>query len=73
MHHAHVKRKEIQMNRYLIEEFHGNPALRHRLFENARDERSRAVRAGVAASLAWLRNHLPSLQPRAGGWLERIG
>jgi hypothetical protein len=69
MHHAHVKRKEIQMNRYVMEEFYGNPALRRRLFETARRERARSVLAG----LAWLRRHLvPRVDLRAG-WMERIG
>ena len=38
------------MNRYILEEFHSDPALRQRLFEKAHRERNRAIRAG----LAWL-------------------
>jgi len=62
------------MNRYVIEEFYQDPALRHRLFGEARRERNRALRAG----LAWLLEHAKALvaprnsvrQPR---WIERLG
>jgi hypothetical protein len=70
MHHAHVKRKETEMNRYILEEFHSDPALRRRLFESAHRERARVVRAGFA----WLREHLaPRSGFRASRWLARLG
>jgi hypothetical protein len=70
MHHVHVKRKEKQMNRYVMEEFYQDPQLRRRLFSEARRERNRAVRAG----LAWLVRHLkPNLHFSAPRWTERLG
>ena len=70
MHYAHVKRKEKQMNRYVMEEFYRDPGLRQRLFAAARRERSHAVRDG----LAWLRKHLTArLHFRASRWIERLG
>jgi hypothetical protein len=58
------------MNRYLLEEFHSDPALRRRLFEAARRERARSVRAG----LAWLRDHLTSgIRFRPSRWIARLG
>jgi hypothetical protein len=68
MQHAHVKRKEHPMNRYVMEEFYNDPALRRRLFETAHRERARVFRLG----LAWLRERL---SPRIGGsrWLARLG
>jgi hypothetical protein len=70
MHHAHVKRKEHPMNRYIVDEFYQDPALRRRLFESARRERGRVIRAG----LAWVRHHLTARLPsQTGRWIERLG
>jgi hypothetical protein len=77
MHPSHVKRKETQMNRYMMEEFHNDPALRRRLFGEARRERTRTVRAGLAwllGGLAGLRKHLaPRIHLRPSRWLARLG
>jgi hypothetical protein len=72
MQHTHVKRKEYPMNRYVMEEFYNDPALRRRLFGEARLERTRSVKAGFA----WLRAQLkarfaPRLRPAR--WLARLG
>jgi hypothetical protein len=70
MHHAHVKRKETQMNRYMMEEFYSDPALRHRLFEKARQERARSIREGWA----WLRKQLtPRFDFNFDNWTQRLG
>ena len=56
------------MNRITLEAFYNDPALRRRLFEAARRERAKAVRAG----LVWLRERLtPQLHP--GDWIGRLG
>jgi hypothetical protein len=78
MQHAHVKRKEQPMNRYMLEEFHNDPALRRRLFGEARRERTRAVREGLAhalGGLAWLHARVKALFiPRhPGRWIARLG
>ena len=66
----HVKRKESHMNRYVMEEFYQDPALRRRLFDEARRERARALLAG----LAWLRKHLlPRFSFGRTHWMERLG
>jgi hypothetical protein len=39
------------MNRYIVDEFYRDPALRRQLFARARRERDRSVQAG----LAWLK------------------
>ena len=58
------------MNRYLIDEFYRDPALRRRLFEEAHRERSRTIRAGFA----WLRKHLaPRFEFGPRQWMERLG
>ena len=58
------------MNRYVMEEFHNDPALRRRLFGDARRERARAIRVG----LAWLRRHLvPHFSFGRSHWIERLG
>ncbi len=58
------------MNRYILEEFHNDPALRRRLFAEARRDRARAVQAG----LVWLIRHLtPRFHVRPGRWIERLG
>jgi hypothetical protein len=70
MHHVHVKRKEPHMNRYVIDEFHRNPAVLQALLSNARQERNRSLRAG----LAWLRKRLtPRFDFRPSHWMERLG
>jgi hypothetical protein len=70
MQHAHVKRKENPMNRFSIDEYYQNPALRERLIDEARRERSRAIRAG----LAWLLRHLaPRFDFGPRQWMERLG
>jgi hypothetical protein len=74
MHHAHVKRnrKEPPVNRYIVDEFHRDPALRRRLFAHATAERNRALRAGLGWLAARLRAIVPSRLslPR---WTERLG
>jgi len=60
------------MNRYVMEEFYNDPALRRRLFGEARRDRARAVSAGFD----WLRARLkarftPGLRPAR--WLARLG
>ena len=58
------------MNRYVMEEFYSDPALRRRLFETAHRERARVFRLG----LAWLRERLiPRLHVRPSRWLARLG
>ena len=58
------------MNRYILEEFHNDPALRRRLFGEARRDRARAVHAGWT----WLIRHLTPRTPlRPGRWIERLG
>ena len=62
------------MNRYILEEFHNDPALRRRLFEEAHRERARAVRAG----LAWLRKQLTArltlgIRLHPARWIARLG
>jgi len=72
MHYAHVKRKENQVNRYILEEFHNDPALRRRLFGNARRERNRSVLAGLKSLRNWLAAHLAP-QRDLSRWLARLG
>ena len=71
MQHVHVKRKENHMNRYMLEEFHNDPALRRRLFGEAHRERNRAVREGFA----WLAAKAAAVfRPRhPARWIERLG
>ena len=58
------------MNRFIIDEFYRDPALRDRLFAEARRERSRAIRAG----LGWLRRRLtPRFDFHPRHWMERLG
>ena len=59
------------MNRYMMEEFHNDPALRRRLFGEARRERNRAVREGFA----WLAAKTAALlRPRhPARWIARLG
>jgi hypothetical protein len=72
MQHAHVKRKEKTMNRYIMEEFHNDPALRRRLFSEARRERSRSVNAGFR----WLIEQVKARftpRTRSPNWIARLG
>jgi hypothetical protein len=71
MHHAHVKHKEMQMNRYIMEEFYRDPeAFRRGVQARANRERDRAIRAG----LAWLGRSLRArFDFRPGHWMERLG
>jgi len=56
------------MNPCTMKDFYGDPALRRRLFDRARRERSASVRAGFA----WLRDHLtPRFDP--SDWIGRLG
>jgi hypothetical protein len=78
MQHAHVKRKENHMNRYIQEEFHSNPALLRRLMGEAHLERSRAIGAGLIwllgrpkALFAWIL--APRARIRPARWIERLG
>lgn len=59
------------MNRFIIDEFHRDPALRQRLIAMAHRERSRAVRAG----LTWLANRIRALAATRihVRWTERLG
>ena len=58
------------MNRYVMEEFYQDPALRRRLFGEARRERARAIREG----LDWLRKQLlPRFSFGRPHWIERLG
>ena len=53
-----------------LEAFQNDPALRRRLFETARRERSRAIYAGFA----WLRDCLtPRVRHFPARWLARLG
>jgi hypothetical protein len=78
MHHTHVNRKEKTMNRYILEEFHSNPALlRRRLTTEAHRQRSLAVGnaiasvfSGIGRLFAYARARLAA---RPGGWIERLG
>ena len=74
MHHAHVKHKENQMNRYMLKEFHNDPALRRRLFESAHRERARAVSAGLAWLIGQVKARLtPRIRLRPSRWIARLG
>jgi hypothetical protein len=74
MQHAHVKRKEKTMNRYMLEEFHNDPALFRRLAER---EQAR----GIGKAVAWLfaaigrafSQAVARLKPGPSRWIERLG
>jgi hypothetical protein len=78
MQHAHVKRKEYTMNRYMLEEFHNDPALYRRLAER---EQARAIRAAFAALPGALTRLFGNLKARLAGhsrprpahWAARLG
>lgn len=58
------------MNRYILEEFHSNPALMRRAYARASRERSRVV----YAAFAWLRKSLAlRLHFRPSWWIARLG
>ena len=59
------------MNRYVMEEFYQDPALRERLFGDARRERNRAIRAGFAWLVSYAKTHLAPHRPSR--WLARLG
>ena len=63
------------MNRYVMEEFYNDPALRRRLFGEARRDRARAVSAGFNGLRAQLKalkaRFTPGLRPAR--WLARLG
>ncbi len=62
------------MNRYILEEFHNDPAVRRRLFEKAHRERNRAIRAGLAWLFAQVKVRLaPRIPRRPARWLARLG
>jgi hypothetical protein len=74
MQHAHVKRKEMPMNRYVPEEFHNDPALVRRLMGEAHLERSRAIGAGFVWLLGYVKALLtPRIRTRPARWVERLG
>jgi hypothetical protein len=78
MHHVHVNCKEQTMNRYMIDEYHRDPALlRRRLTAQAHLERSKAVGDAIAAlfsSVGRLFNYVKTrLAPRSSRWIERLG
>jgi hypothetical protein len=66
------------MNRYMLEEFHSNPALlRRRLTAQAHRQRAQAVGeaiAGLFSSVGRVLGYLKArLTARPGGWIERLG
>jgi O-succinylbenzoate synthase len=77
MHHAHVKRKETRMNRFIHDELYGIPDLHLRLDAAARRARARALQAGAARAGAALRRLARRLAPRFDfhptHWMERLG
>ena len=66
------------MNRYILEEFHSNPALlRRRLTTEAHRQRALAVGdaivslfSGIGRVLGYLKARLTA---RPAGWIERLG
>jgi len=58
------------MSRYILEEFHSNPARVRRIYATASRERARALHA----AFAWLRRHLtPHFHVHAPRWIARLG
>ena len=65
------------MNRYILDEFHSNPAFMRQAYARASWERSRAVRA----AFVWLGKRLTrmgkglisGLHFRPSRWIERLG
>ena len=61
------------MNRYVMEEFYNDPALRRRLFGEAHRERARAVHSGLAWLFKQLKQLAPRLHARPSRWIARLG
>ena len=62
------------MNRYVLEEFHNDPALVRRLMGEAHLERSRAIGAGFVWLLGYAKALLTSrVRIRPARWIERLG
>ena len=65
------------MNRYILEEFHSNPAFMRQAYARASRERSLAVYAAFAwlgERLTWLGKRLISaFHFRPSRWIERLG
>ncbi len=74
MHYAHVNYKESTMNRNILEELYSDPASYERLVANAHRERSRAIAAGLAWLVGWVKDRLtPHAGPHPTRWIERLG
>jgi hypothetical protein len=74
MHYAHVKHKEQTMNRYMMEEFHDDPALFRKLAVLAHRERSRAIREAFASLVGYVKARLtPRSILRPARWIGRLG
>jgi hypothetical protein len=74
MQHVHVKRKETEMNRYVMEELYRIPDLQLRMERAARRERNRVIRAALVRLWDYAKAHLkPRLQVRPSRWIERLG
>jgi hypothetical protein len=66
------------MNRYIMEEFHSNPALlRRRLTTEAHRQRALAVGEAIASVFGAIGSVFgyvrARLTARPGGWIERLG
>ena len=66
------------MNRYIMEEFHSNPALlRRRLTTEAHRQRALAVGDAIASLFGAVGRGFGYLKDRftarSGGWIERLG
>ena len=66
------------MNRYIMEEFHSNPALlRRRLTTEAHRQRALAVADAIASlfgAIGRVFGYVKArLTARPGGWIERLG
>lgn len=59
------------MNRYMMEEFHNDPALLRKL---AHRERNRAIREAFASLGGYVKTRLASrISLRPARWIERLG
>lgn len=57
-----------------LDDYYDNPRLQRRLFDEARNERRRAVRAGLDALRRFAAARLlPRLHLRPARWVERLG
>ena len=65
------------MNRFIIDEFYRDPALRSRLFAEAHRESSRTIRAGLRQGLAALvglgKRLIPRFEFGPRQWMQRLG